>query len=252
MIENIGQHFLIDQAIVKKMASFAESGDVIFEIGPGKGALTRELIKKGAIIKAIEIDGSFEQYLSRIDGSIELKWGSAIRLEWPTFDKIISSIPYNIIEPLMEILIRKNFKEAILLVGDKFAKEALASASDNYFGKLTLISQSFFEIKYISEVSKASFFPRPRVKSAIIRLCPYIPKDKRLLFFRELFLQRKKKIKNSLRESLVSVYGKTKNEARKAMCSMDFKKELLDRNIENISNDDFRYIYKKISGICRI
>jgi len=246
----MGQHFLIDEKVVSKLASYANNEDIILEVGPGKGILTKALLKQGAKVKAVEIDKQFSKELEKISGDLEIIYGNVLETTLPPFDKIISSMPYHIIEPFIELVIKKEFKEAILLVGDRFAKEAIANnPNDPDFGKLSLLVQSFFTVEYLEKVSKEAFDPQPRVNSAIIKLIPFRPNDKSLLVFRELFLQRDKLLKNALREALVRVFSLTKNQARELTKNLKLSAERLDGNFENLSNSDIYNLYILVSAL---
>lgn len=246
----LGQHFLIDENVVHKMAQFANPGDIILEVGPGKGILTKALLTKGSEVKAIEIDRQFAPELEKISGRFEIIFGNVLEITLPNFTKIISSMPYHIIEPFVELIARRYFEEAVLLVGDKFAKEAIAKdPKDENFGKLSLLVQSFFQIEYLEAVSREAFDPMPRVNSAIIRLVPSKPSSKALLVFRELFLQRDKLLKNALREALVRVFALTKNQAREKIKALNFPTERLENNFENLANTDISNLFISISEL---
>ena len=107
------------------------------------------------------------------------------------FDKIISNVPYSICEPLMNKLVKTNFKKAILTVPDKFLEK----------GVLNLVMKHFFEINKIIDINKHAFYPVPKVNSKVLEI-----KHKKLNLKEELlkniYIQSDKKLKNVLKEKI--------------------------------------------------
>lgn len=210
-IEYLDQHFLIDKGIINKFIDECNISinDTIVEIGPGKCAFSEIIARKCNHLILIEKDNRLEHYINvLIDkySNVEVIWNSVLNVYIPDCDKIVSALPYSITEPFVEKLLRCNFKECILIVGDKFA----SSIYNKNISKLSLLVNSFFRVEYICKVPKECFSPMPRVTSAIIRLSKInreeYKNDFKMFMFREMFFNRDRKLKNNLIESLIEFY----------------------------------------------
>jgi len=174
----------------------------VVEIGPGLGHLTELLAQKARRVLTIEIDkqmsGPLEE-VRRRRPNLEIAYGSAIDVAIPNCDKIVASLPFSIIEPLVRKLLKVRFKLATLVTGKKFAYEIQAILSGPNYGRLSALAQRRYEVQLIGEVPKESFWPSPRVTSAIINLKPLEPwrlKTKPAQFIvGELVTQPDKKVK---------------------------------------------------------
>lgn len=242
-----GQHLLVDKTVIDQMVQSVNEGDLVLEIGPGTGEITKALLQKKARVVAIEVDRSYERYLARFH-ALEVIYGDVLEIGFPKFEKLVSNLPFHITEPFIEKLARVNFVEAILLVGGKFAKEAMSKPGDEHFGKMSLVMQCYFKCEHLAEVKKGSFDPPPRVTAALIRLVPFKPKDFSQRVMRELFDQRDKKLKNALREAIVRICGVTKNQARETIDEMGLPESWLEGNLENLSNEDFVILTHRFGG----
>ena len=107
--KHLGQNFLIDKNIVKKISSISEISqkDIILEVGPGLGALTEELVELAKKIYAIEIDHRLYSYLDdkfSIYDNLEIIHGDILKIEIPNHTKVVSNIPYTITGPILDKL----------------------------------------------------------------------------------------------------------------------------------------------------
>jgi 16S rRNA (adenine1518-N6/adenine1519-N6)-dimethyltransferase len=246
MVEIIlDQHFLIDKRILKRILELAELNkkETVLEIGAGKGNLTKLLAKKAKKVCAIEKDESLFNELKKLNKNIKPILGDALKIEFPRFDKIISNIPYSISEPLIQKLLYHNFKLGVLLVSEKFSRILTGKKRT----KLSLISETFFEVEPCDLVSPENFKPKPKVYSRIIILKPKKPSLKDAIF-QEFIKQRDKKAKNALREAIIKASSKfgrkvTKREARKIIG--DFK---IDKKVQNLNLKEL----EKIKSLIKI
>lgn len=229
---------MIDSKIIEKIVNAAkiQSDETILEVGAGKGYLTKELAKEAWKVIAIEIDRKLKKYLE--SEKVQVIIGNILEeIDKLKFQKIVSNIPYSICEPLMNKLIFKKFKSAILTVPKGFAYILKAKQEDEKFSKLSLLAQNFYEIDILFEVPKKAFEPKPKVNSVVIKL---IPKKKKSLISL-MFLQQKKLVKNALREALCDYKKMTKSQSRKAIKS--FKPyNLLDKKVMELTTEDWRKI----------
>jgi len=228
------QHFLIDEKVIQRTIKEAnlKKSDTILEIGPGKGILTKELTKKSKVI-AIEIDENLKLNIK----NLKLIHGNALKLiNKVNFNKIISNIPYSITEPLFKKLFKKDFDLGILLIGKNFY-DLIQQDS-----KWSIIIPEFFKVIKLMEVPKASFEPRPRTTSVLIKLTP----KKKNKVIHKLILQSDKKLKNAL----LKIYwdsNLTKKQAKEKIESLSIPESILEKNLDYLSNKQFELVYKQIS-----
>lgn len=180
-----GQNFLYDENILEKIIKNTNvaADDLIIEIGPGSGNLTKKLQTFNAPIIAFEIDTSLETKLNKIKNSktkIIYKDFMSIDLEEELKDinfknlYIIANIPYYITTPIITKIINSNIKpkEIILMVQEEVADRLSAKPGNKDYGYITVYIQSFYNVEKLFKVNKNCFFPVPKVDSAIIKLTP--------------------------------------------------------------------------------
>ncbi|MEK6937931.1 MAG: rRNA adenine N-6-methyltransferase family protein [Nanoarchaeota archaeon] len=241
------QHFLIDKEVLSTSIKAAElkKEDVVLEIGPGKGVLTKELAKKCQKVIAIEVDESLQKELNDLPKNVEIIFGNALELmEDQPFNKIVANIPYAISEPLFKKLLKMKFDLAVLLVGENFYLLLEEISKWSVIGKL------FFDISKVRDVSRDCFEPRPRVDSVLMKIEPrkkeLIEKEKIL---KELVLQEDKKLKNALMFSIMRVKDMTKKQAKEIIDQIIFPKELWNKRVTHLSNVQFNLFYNKLNNI---
>ncbi len=179
--KGLGQHFLIDDTILGTIVSAAELKleDNIIEVGPGLGILTVELARYAASVVAVEIDNKLasllEQRLShlsnvRIINADILKVNLQQILEGKVSYKVVANLPYYITSPILRYFIGASIKPTLMLVMvQKEVAESIAAVS----GKMTAMSvgiQVFADPQIITYVPARSFYPQPKVDSAVVRL----------------------------------------------------------------------------------
>lgn len=177
--KSLGQHFLKDEIIIQKIIAALKgySFTNLLEVGPGAGALTKELIKiPGINFKAVELDDEKVAFLQKKYKALDQK---IIHKSFLDIDKpfeepfnVIGNFPYNIsTQILFKIL---EWKEEVPVVIGMFQKEvALRAASgpgNKVYGVLSALIQPYYNIEYLFDVPPESFNPPPKVMSAVIRL----------------------------------------------------------------------------------
>lgn len=177
--KSLGQHFLKDETIIQKIiaALNEDSFTNLLEVGPGAGALTKELIKiPGINFKAVELDDEKIEYLQKKFDSMHsrLIHKSFLEIDKPFEEPftVIGNFPYNIsTQILFKIL---EWKEDVPVVIGMFQKEvALRAASapgNKVYGVLSALIQPYYDIEYLFDVPPESFTPAPKVQSGMIRL----------------------------------------------------------------------------------
>src|SRR5207247_9469583 len=112
--KGMGQHFRVDGRIATRHVDHANVGasDVVLEIGPGLGVLTRRLVERARRVIAIEADRRFAAYLRESLPDVEVIEGDALRVEWPAFDVLASNLPYKISSPIPVRLLEERLDAA--------------------------------------------------------------------------------------------------------------------------------------------
>ena len=217
--KSLGQNFLVSQGVASRIAGALspDPGDLIFEIGPGRGALTRPLSDSDASVVAIEIDGALVGFLEELLGrcgnveiihsdirDVDLDDAAAARGR--DRYKIAGNIPYHLTSVILLDLPRwKGLEEAVLMVQQEVAERIQANPGERNCGILSVFLQSYLGVERIMRVRPGSFSPRPKVESAVLRFVPKEghegPSDRRgfLDLLKTGFSQRRKKLKSALR-----------------------------------------------------
>ena len=212
MPRRLGQHFLIRESVLEQLATAACGVHTsrIIEIGPGRGALTRHLLKRAGEVHAIELDVNLVSYLLRkfvsepklhvhtadVLTADLAQWGPAI---------ITGNLPYYITSPIIEkfLSLDAQFPLAVFLMQWEVAQRILARPGSRDFGYLTVSTQLTCEVELICKVPPAAFAPPPKVDSAAVRFIrkSEIPADLPglLQFVGRCFAQKRKTLRNNLR-----------------------------------------------------
>lgn len=213
--KGLGQNFLIDENILKKIIKSADikPDDVILEVGPGIGTLTVELAKKARKIIAVEKDKIMIEVLKEtLKGykNIEVINADILKIKSENYFKnkdykLVANIPYYLTSPLIRKFLeeKKPPQEIILMLQREVAQRICTKPP--HMSILAVSVQFYAEPKIISYVSKNCFWPAPKIDSAIIKIIPKIKTDKKQidtdLFFKILkagFSQPRKQLVNNL------------------------------------------------------
>lgn len=212
--KSLGQHFLHDENICRKIVSALQrdSFSQLLEVGPGGGALTKYLLEiKNVDFKAVELDDEKVTYLLRTYPSIE---GKIIHQSFLDIEKpfngpftVIGNFPYNIsTQILFKILEWKEDVECVIGMFQKEVAQRVAAKEGNkVYGVLSVLIQAFFEVEYLFDVNEKSFTPPPKVKSGVIRLLPQKEplqmknEESFFLLVKTAFNQRRKTLRNAVK-----------------------------------------------------
>ena len=205
--KKLGQHFLVDENILGVIGRLADlqPTDVVLEVGPGLGVLTRFLAARVAHVHAVEVDRSLEPELHGIERTT-LHWQDALALDPATLDpsptKLVSNLPYNVATPLVvESLDRApNVRTWCVMVQREVGDRFFARPSTKAYGAVSVLVQLVTERSGFHPVSREVFRPRPNVESALVaftRREPGVPPGvKRVV--EAAFAHRRKTLANSL------------------------------------------------------
>lgn len=217
--KKFGQNFLKDKNIITKIANVVETNkkDLIIEIGPGAGALTEELVKKSQVL-AYEIDKDLEETLINKfkDNNFNIIFDDFLKrnlkedLSQIKYDKlyVIANLPYYITTPIINKIINEkiNVQEMVLMVQKEVGERFSAKLGTKDYSSITIFLNYYFDIKKEFIVSRNSFYPAPNVDSIIISLRKkekkYNVKNEEIFFklIRDSFVQKRKTLKNNLKE----------------------------------------------------
>jgi 16S rRNA (adenine1518-N6/adenine1519-N6)-dimethyltransferase len=168
-----GQHFLADRNILDVIGRLAalDPGDVVLEIGPGHGVLTRYLAERVARVHAIEIDRDLEPMLGDLGDNVDVTFGDALDLALPQdATKLVSNLPYNVATPIVvESLDRlPNVELWCVMVQREVADRFFAAPSTKEYGAVSVLVQLAAERTGFHPVSRTVFRPPPNVDSALV------------------------------------------------------------------------------------
>jgi 16S rRNA (adenine1518-N6/adenine1519-N6)-dimethyltransferase len=215
--KRLGQNFLIDPNIVRKIVTLAElrPSDHVLEIGPGRGALTEALSRAAGHVTAVEVDPRLHAYLETRQmelPNVELVCGDALTYlveSLPIGTVVVANLPYYISTPLLFRLLeqRGHFPRMVLMLQDEVADRLVAQPGGSDYGVLSVMAQYAAEITKAFRVSAQCFRPRPEVASAVVLLRTHDrtrlnPQEE--IAFRALvkaaFAHRRKTLINSLKD----------------------------------------------------
>lgn len=219
-LKELGQNFLIDSGIASAIADAGEiqAGDPVWEIGPGKGILTSQILQRGAKLTAFELDRRLEEPLKlQFGDSLKLLRADVLRVDWnellatePGTVKLIANIPYQITSPLLSLLEKhqSRFSRIVLMLQKEVAERLTASVGTKAYGLMTLRQQLLFDISILLQVPREMFDPVPGVDSAVIVMTPRLdpPRLQNPALFHQLihhaFMHRRKTFRNNLMQML--------------------------------------------------
>lgn len=212
MPRKLGQHFLFRQAILRRIADAACDSGVprVVEIGPGRGALTRELLLRTQELHAIELDESLASYLDaefQADPRFHLHRGDVLHTDLAQWGPavITGNLPYYITSPIVDrfLALDERFSRAVFLVQKEVADRLRASPGSRDYGFLTVRTQLFCHVDLIVTVPPSAFAPPPKVDSAAVRLTRRTdvpPNVEQIVqFASRCFTRKRKTLRNNLR-----------------------------------------------------
>lgn len=211
----LGQNFLYDPAILKRMIQVAQLSkeDTVVEIGPGPGRLTKMLAERVKKVIAIELDEElFEKLRGDFIGynNVELIHGDALKFPFEEIGgfKVVANIPYYITTPIIFRLLeaKENLRSMTLTIQKEVAERIAAEPGGKDYGVLSIMVQYYSLPKMKFIIKKEAFRPMPRVDSAVIHIKllenPSVSVKDEQIFFKTVktaFSHRRKTLSNSLK-----------------------------------------------------
>lgn len=268
--KGLGQNFLVDQNILTRIAEGAEidAQQLVVEIGPGLGSLSRELAARGRGLLAIDIDQRLEPVLAetlaeyehvrlifsdilKID--IETALMESFQLKEAVSYKVCANIPYNITTPIIFKLLEScpHMESAILMMQKEVAERILALPGTKDYGRLTIATSYYAKVERVLSVSRHCFYPQPEVDSAVLRFIPYnhnrLAPETEMVFKNILnyFFQQRRKI---ILNSLVNLFKIDKITAEEKLKTLGLDPKLRPENLDLRDYLNLAETFSQING----
>ena len=220
--KRFGQHFLFDLNICRKIVRLAgvQVGQMVIEVGPGPGGLTRALLEAGAHVVVIEKDPRFIPLLGELGayamGNLTVVKGDALEIDESALTTqirghgdalIVANLPYNVGTPLLVKWLTGPFRPAsmTLMFQKEVALRIVAAPGTPDYGRLAVLCQTLCEARIVMELPARAFTPPPKVTSAVVGIEPFVnrPVDAVIDGLQKVtqaaFGQRRKMLRSSLR-----------------------------------------------------
>ncbi|WP_049901289.1 16S ribosomal RNA methyltransferase A [Natrinema sp. J7-1] len=210
------QHFLVDDRVLDRLPTYLEEIDAdtshLLEIGGGTGALTDRLLAIGDEVTVVERDRELaaflrEEFAAEIDaGELTVIEGDALDVDLPDFTASVSNLPYGVSSEIAFRLFPEK-KPLVLMFQQEFAERMVAEPGTSEYGRLSVSSQHYADIDLVESIPKEAFSPPPAGQSAVVRAVPrdpdYAVENEAffLRFVKALFTQRRKTIRNAIRNT---------------------------------------------------
>lgn len=217
--KGLGQNFLADANILRKIVDAAElsATDVVLEIGTGVGALTTALAQTAGQVITVETDRTLAPLLGEVlagRDNVQLIFGDILKHDPATLlpsaataPKAVANLPYYITTPIIFHLLEADvcWQRLVFLVQKEVADRMVSPPGNKVYGALSVMIQSYCRVELVGVVPPTVFIPKPKVRSAIVKLTPqprkFSPETERCfsLLVRTVFSSRRKNLYNSLR-----------------------------------------------------
>jgi 16S rRNA (adenine1518-N6/adenine1519-N6)-dimethyltransferase len=227
--KRFGQNFLRDEGIIEAIARAIapDQAQHLVEIGPGEGAITQSLIASGCRFDAIELDrdlrtrllASFSTYDNfTLHSADALKFDFASLQQGEQALRVIGNLPYNISTPLLFKLLDYGalIADMHFMLQLEVVERLAAEPGNKNWGRLGVMAQFQCEVEQLFEVPPESFFPPPKVQSAVIRLTPrqtprwaQVDRESLAKVVSQAFSQRRKTLRNNFKNSLTDAQFET-------------------------------------------
>jgi 16S rRNA (adenine1518-N6/adenine1519-N6)-dimethyltransferase len=247
----LDQNFIINEKIINNIIKILDikKEDIILEIGPGTGFLTNELLKKSKKVIVIEKDKimcellkkEFNNYINNTNNNLEIICEDILNIDLKklNFNKIVSFVPYSISQKLIYKI--NNICNSVLVLQKEFVDKLNSQEGFENYNAISVISQTYNDIKKYTKINRNSFFPAPKCDSIIVKL---IPKNNKYdikynKFVKEIFRYSNKNLlkainlsNNSLKLDLKFVNEKISNKLKTKKVKLLSVKEI--KNIYSI------------------
>jgi 16S rRNA (adenine1518-N6/adenine1519-N6)-dimethyltransferase len=261
--KRFGQHFLVDRGVIAAIveAISPRPQDVMVEIGPGLGAMTRPLLARLDRLHVIELDRDIVARLEKeyaaapgANSKLVVHGGDALEFDFSVFPqdfRLVGNLPYNISTPLLFHLLSfsPRMRDMHFMLQKEVVERMVAAPSTPAYGRLSVMLQLHFAMENLFEVPPEAFDPPPKVESAIVRMLPLarsLPEGFDAAVFAQVvaaaFGQRRKTLRNSLGKLLEDrLTGAAETEAEAGGAAQLLEKLGIDAGLraENVGVADY-------------
>ena len=243
--KRLGQNFLINGEVIQDIIDFSKitKDDVVIEIGPGVGFVTEQLVKYAKKVIAIELDEEAIKELEKLNcDNLEIIHNDILKTDLSTLTdsdiKIVANIPYYITSPIIAHLLgeiddlnnknRNKIKDIILMVQEEVAYRIVATekSSAKQYGLLTMLAQFWADCEIIRTVGRKSFYPAPKVNSALVSL--RVRKEPML----------KLSDYSHFRKTIKAAFSQRRKTLKNCLISNGFDKEKVNKAIKELGLDE--------------
>ena len=243
--KRLGQNFLINGEVIQDIIDYAKitKDDVVLEIGPGVGFVTEQLVKYAKKVIAIELDEEAIKELNKLEcENLEIIHNDILKTDLSALCdekvKIVANIPYYITSPIIAHLLgeiddlannnRNKIIDIILMVQEEVARRIVATekSSAKQYGLLTILSQFWAKCEIIRTVGRKSFYPAPKVNSALVSM---IVRQKPLLDLSDY---------SHFRKTIKAAFSQRRKTLKNCLVSNGFDKEKVTKVIQEMGLDE--------------
>lgn len=269
----LGQHFLVDRRVARRIvdAVSPRKDDVVFEIGPGKGALTRLLVLLAGYVVGVEVDARLAgELVERANAenltvlradALQLDWSAALESaerSWRTIGgeavavprfRVVANLPYYISTPIVAKLMGVGARlfDLTLMLQNEVADRIASGPGNSDYGYLSILVQFHCRVTKLFEVEPSAFKPAPRVKSAVIRLEPRrkppveVAAERFFSVVQAAFAQRRKTIANNLKAARPRL-----GFSRSVDSALEAAKVISSRRAQTLSLEEFASVVRAL------
>ena len=254
--KSLGQNFLIDENVINKIVESSKitKEDLVIEIGPGLGTLTKYLLEKAGKVLCIELDKKMVYILNdrfKLYDNFEILNQDVLKVDFKSIIekdknvKVVANLPYYITTPIIMKLLEDElpFESITVMIQKEVADRLIAIPGNKETGAITYTVYYYAQAEGILEVPNSSFVPEPEVTSKVIKLnirkkTPVNVKNKEIMFriIKCAFMQRRKTLLNALVNTKVFL---TKEEGTKVLEKLNID---INSRAENLSLEDYANI----------
>lgn len=269
--KSLGQNFLFDGRVVDRIVNALNPGpdETIVEIGPGRGALTAQLIERAGRLIAVEYDRELSAYLrEQFAGADNFKLVEAdalvsdfCALVAPTSQaKLVANLPYNISTAILQLLIeqRRCLTEMILMLQREVVDRIIAPPGSSERGYLSVLTQAYCDVETLFDVAPDAFRPVPKVWSTVVRLRPFARMAAEVNNEAALwqlvgagFAQRRKTIFNNLRNAPGKLLSRIEAQGG-ARRTLDAARLEPQRRAETLTLDEWARLSNVITSLAEV
>lgn len=243
--KRLGQNFLIDGQTIADIIDFADvhPDDTILEIGPGVGFVTEQLVKHAKQVIAVELDEEAIKELEKLDApNLKIIHNDILKQDLSELCdgkiKVVANIPYYITSPIIAHLLgeiddlnnknRSKITDILLMVQEEVAHRMVATeqSSGKQYGLLTILSQFWADVKIMKLVGRRSFYPAPKVNSALVKL---VVREKPLLELSDY---------SHFRKTIKAAFSQRRKNIKNGLMSGGFAKEKIQTALKNLGLDE--------------